>query len=490
MRKRALKPTGSLVLATILALVLGFSLTALALRAGTSQVSASAWPSSFSVEDNTLGDLEIKLTPVGAVNQTGAPHTLTATVSTTGDQPAAGIEVTFQVITGPSTGVDGSGVTGVDGTVTFTYTSHETGVDTIAACFADDSGEQACALAVKQWTGEVAAFKIDLKPAKDRNPVGTSHTLTARVRAGTTPVTGAEVTFLVTDGPAQGAGGVSDTDAEGKARFTYSSSTPGQDTIRACVADPNVEEVCATATKTWFAPEEPPISRDSCQGDNSCRGKNISVGENSCNADNACNGNDLTIGDNSCNQEDACRGNGNVIGDDSCNGEESCRGNHSATGAGSCNEDESCNGNNSRIGNRSCNGDEACNGNNISIGTDSCNAEEACNGHNGSVGDNTCNTEEACPGRGPKDNDNQRGRDRDDDDDDDDEDDGDDDEGDDDDGGKSGKKENGNGNRGNSGTGNSLGNLGQGNQQDEQSKSKGSQNRRDNPPGKGKSGKD
>jgi hypothetical protein len=416
MSKGVIKPTGSLVVTIFLALIMGFSLTALALGVKPIPASASMLINALPVEDNTVDELEIKVTPVISVGETGASHSLTATVTGTGNQPVSDIEVHFEVVRGPNAGVTGTGATGSNGTVTFTYTSRVADIDIISACITDGGDKTGCALAMKIWTRPTTQYRIALEPARSSNPVGTQHTVTATVTDGADPVTGARVNFAVASGPTQGVTGSSVTGDSGQARFRYEGVAPGQDIIHACVTDSHGTESCARAAKTWTERAAPP--RNSCRGEDSCRGENISVGQNSCNAENTCNGNNIVIGDNSCNEEDACRGNGNTIGDRSCNGEESCRrnqisigdnscndeescrGNRLTVGNGSCSEEESCIGNNGRIGNRSCNGEEACVGHNITIGNGSCNAEEACVGQNNTVGDNTCNREEACSGRG------------------------------------------------------------------------------------------
>ncbi len=82
---------------------------------------------------------------------------------------------------------------------------------------------------------------IDLAPAEDTNPIGTSHTLTATVTtddpAPGTPVVGTTVTFTVVVGPHAGTTGSGVTDSTGKATFSYTGTLLGDDTIEATFVD-------------------------------------------------------------------------------------------------------------------------------------------------------------------------------------------------------------------------------------------------------------
>lgn len=94
----------------------------------------------------------IVLTPLVSSNPVGTPHTVTATVANNFGNPVVGTLVTFNVISGPNTGANGTGVTNASGQATFTYTGGATvGLDTIQACFIDQNLVQHCALATKDW---------------------------------------------------------------------------------------------------------------------------------------------------------------------------------------------------------------------------------------------------------------------------------------------------------------------------------------------------
>ena len=275
------------------------------------------------------------LSPKRATNPVGTGHTVTATVAD-GDQAVSGALVVFEVIGGPTVGATGSATTNSSGEAPFTYSGTAVGVDTIQAC-TSDGDLRVCDQARKQWTLENQNRFINLEPARAINPVGTSHTVIASVSNGRfSPVSGALVAFRVVSGPTVGITGSSTTNSRGEAPFTYTGTAVGVDTIQACTSD---GRVCDRATKRWTEDQTPPDGT-SCQGENSCRGRIVSVGANSCNAENSCNGNNISIGDNSCNEEDSCRGNTNRIANRSCNGEEACRGNNQRIEDGSCNDQE------------------------------------------------------------------------------------------------------------------------------------------------------
>lgn len=106
---------------------------------------------------------------------------------------------------------------------------------------------------------------IVLSPAEAINPVGTDHTVTAKVQdnAGA-PIPGVSVTFSVIAGPNEGLTGDVLTDANGEAEWTYTSNgEEGTDTIQACsnlvASATDVPVVCSNeVTKTWQG-SEPPI---------------------------------------------------------------------------------------------------------------------------------------------------------------------------------------------------------------------------------------
>jgi len=107
---------------------------------------------------------------------------------------------------------------------------------------------------------------LALTPKTASNPVNTSHTVTAELKdSAGNPVPGASIVFEVSGANPQAAV-TKTTGADGKATDTYTGTTAGDDTIKACLdnngsgaCDP--DEVTDTASKTWTGTtSDPPIT--------------------------------------------------------------------------------------------------------------------------------------------------------------------------------------------------------------------------------------
>jgi hypothetical protein len=96
----------------------------------------------------------ITLAPTYAVNPVGTDHTVTATVVDDAGAPVPGVEVMFDILSGPNAGGSGAGVTDAAGMASFTYTgSGGPGIDTIVASFYNDSQVLVTSNdALKEWT--------------------------------------------------------------------------------------------------------------------------------------------------------------------------------------------------------------------------------------------------------------------------------------------------------------------------------------------------
>jgi uncharacterized repeat protein (TIGR01451 family) len=109
-----------------------------------------------------------------------------------------------------------------------------------------------------QVTGvAVVGEGITLSPASATNPVGGSHTVTAKVQDDNgDPIANRVVTFDVTSGPNAGKTGTATTNASGQATFTYSDTGgAGTDTLVATFTDSTeTTRTSNTATKTWIPP--------------------------------------------------------------------------------------------------------------------------------------------------------------------------------------------------------------------------------------------
>jgi Ca2+-binding RTX toxin-like protein len=113
------------------------------------------------------------------------------------------------------------------------------------------------------------APNLVLTPPSDTNPVGSSHTVKAKVtNPDDTPRSGETVTFTVT-GANAGASGTCvpancATDGNGEVTFTYTGNNAGDDTINASITI-NGSTQTATAAKTWTS--APPSGVDLCFGE-------------------------------------------------------------------------------------------------------------------------------------------------------------------------------------------------------------------------------
>ena len=106
---------------------------------------------------------------------------------------------------------------------------------------------------VIEGTAAIIGEGIILTPLEAENPVGTTHTVTAKVQDDNgDPVAGRNVDFVITSGPNAGLMASATTDANGEATWTYQGDTAGTDVIVASFVDSNGEtQTSNEATKTW-----------------------------------------------------------------------------------------------------------------------------------------------------------------------------------------------------------------------------------------------
>jgi hypothetical protein len=100
----------------------------------------------------------IDLAPPTATNELGTAdtdHDVTATVKDDFGDPVEGVDVDFQILSGPNAGGSGSGTTAADGTAGFNYAGVQglagIGQDDIQACFTNNAGTAVCDNATKDW---------------------------------------------------------------------------------------------------------------------------------------------------------------------------------------------------------------------------------------------------------------------------------------------------------------------------------------------------
>ncbi len=104
----------------------------------------------------------------------------------------------------------------------------------------------------------LSGVTLELTPASASNAVNFDHTVTAELRAGTSPLRGRNILFRVTRGNTLVESDTVITGTNGQATFAYTNDQAGTDTITACwdvdgsgTCDPG--EPSATASKTWYS---------------------------------------------------------------------------------------------------------------------------------------------------------------------------------------------------------------------------------------------
>ena len=223
----------------------------------------------------------LQVNPAADTNTVGTEHCVTATARNIFGFRVGGVTVRFNVA--GTTTTSGSAVTNSQGEARFCYTSETAGADVITA-YADndddnqqDPGEPAGA-ATKVWIAG-PPNNVDLDPKTDVNEAGQEHCVTANVTDEFgNPTSGQKVVFSVTG--ANGAGGTATTDGTGTARFCYTGTQAGVDTIRAFVDRDNdgqqdAGEPFDVATKVYEPAEpatitvEPPADENQA-GDEHC----------------------------------------------------------------------------------------------------------------------------------------------------------------------------------------------------------------------------
>jgi hypothetical protein len=118
-----------------------------------------------------------------------------------------------------------------------------------------DTGATACGepYILVAGSGVTVTSSISLTPSSATNPVGTDHTVTAKiVNSAGAPVSGKLVTFTVESGPNVGKTGTGTTNASGETTFMYhDDGGAGTDSISAVFTNDAGAQEKATATKTW-----------------------------------------------------------------------------------------------------------------------------------------------------------------------------------------------------------------------------------------------
>lgn len=101
------------------------------------------------------------LTPLTASNPTGTFHSVVAALVDSGGNPIAGIPITFQILSGPNAGVNGTSTTGANGKATFSYSSSTVGTDFLRATY-QSGGQPVFTNSVSAtWVTPAATLKCD-----------------------------------------------------------------------------------------------------------------------------------------------------------------------------------------------------------------------------------------------------------------------------------------------------------------------------------------
>jgi hypothetical protein len=125
-----------------------------------------------------LSPSNLTLAPLSASNPPGTSHTVTATATTSTGAPVPGATVTFTVIAGPNTGVNGQSGTNANGQASFTYQDppNVTGTDTIRA----NIGTLVSNLVSKTWT--TGPPNLSLGTTGNTTRVGNTFSAEIRIR--------------------------------------------------------------------------------------------------------------------------------------------------------------------------------------------------------------------------------------------------------------------------------------------------------------------
>lgn len=108
----------------------------------------------------------VGLSPATASNPVGGTHTVTAFTQASNGTPVPGVTIRFEVTSGPNAGKTGTGITGADGKVSFTYTdTGGPGTDTIQAFIGTALSSNVVSA---EWTQAIARCDMDQDGDIDR----------------------------------------------------------------------------------------------------------------------------------------------------------------------------------------------------------------------------------------------------------------------------------------------------------------------------------
>jgi len=185
-------------------------------------------------------------------NPVGSQHTFTFTLYDTNGKPLPYVRI-YISHTGANTLAPIELVTDANGRTSYSYTGRNAGTDYIMA-----KVDNVVAQATKEWYAQPVETTVNLpgriviSPPSDKNPVGTTHTLTITVyNTADKPMVNSRVRITHSGAniylPAE-----LTTDANGTVRYSYTGNKAGLDTITVSVGT-----ISATATKEWYTQAAP-----------------------------------------------------------------------------------------------------------------------------------------------------------------------------------------------------------------------------------------
>jgi len=167
---------------------------------------------------------DLTLAPASQTDFTNTTASVTATLTNSCGDPIQGASVDFSVLSGPNSGVTGSGATDSSGNAPFSYSSTTTGTDTLDASITNVAGTFSSNTVTVTWNAPVTtqlSSSTALQPFAEGGGAAMSSTLTD---SSSTPIAGKTVTMtLGSGGGAQSCSGV--TNASGVASCTISPVT-------------------------------------------------------------------------------------------------------------------------------------------------------------------------------------------------------------------------------------------------------------------------
>lgn len=219
----------------------------------------------------------ILASPASASAAVGGTQTVSALVQTSNGTPVSGRSVTCRVVSGPNLGTTKSANTNAAGIATTSFTSSLAGSDSIQCSMVNSTSvTQYSNLVTRTWTGtSQQTYSFVLTPTGDINPVGATHTVSAKLWNGSSaPISGVPVQFEVVSGPNAGPLGPTVlTNIFGVASKSYTSATAGTQVIRATAQIGIATLTSNQVTKSWVTGGTPQLLLTPTSGTNPVNGQ-------------------------------------------------------------------------------------------------------------------------------------------------------------------------------------------------------------------------